>query len=105
MKHALTDILKPGAENAIRADELCIILGIDSRSLSREVQRARLDGIPVCCTNTSEHAGYFLGDKAAVQRCCRQLERRAKSALRTRQALKYSLVPDNQISFLENEQI
>lgn len=102
MKYTLAEVLKHGAENAIPSSELCVMLGVDLRTLNKLVQDARRQHIPVCSSMSGSKTGLFLGDAEEIERTCRQLEHRALTSLRTRKNLRMCLLPqDQQISFIQ----
>ncbi len=52
----ISNYLKVGEKNAIKADELCSLTGHDRRSVLKAIERERSQGTLICASK----AGYFL---------------------------------------------
>jgi len=72
------EVLRPGKENAISAQDLCTYLKFDNvRDLQREIARERKAGA-VILSATQEPGGYYLpGNDREVRQFIRTLENRA----------------------------
>lgn len=77
-----------GAGNAIDSKTLSATMGFKTvRELSRQIQRERLDGAPICAAVSGDRRGYYLTDKPAeLQQYISALDRRLREIRRTRDA-------------------
>ena len=84
----VTAYLPIGASNAISCKELAAILGYKTlRLLSRQIQRERLAGAPICAAVSGDSRGYYLTDEPAeLRRYISALDRRLREVRRTRDA-------------------
>lgn len=89
----VTAYLPIGASNAISGKELAAILGYKNlRLLSRQVQRERLVGAPICAAVSGDRRGYYLTDEPAeLQQYISALDRRLREIRRTRDACEHTL--------------
>ena len=80
--------LPVGASNAISGKELATVLGYKTlRLLSRQIQRERLAGAPICAAVSGDSRGYYLTDEPAeLRRYISALDRRLREVRRTRDA-------------------
>lgn len=80
--------LPVGASNAISGKELAAMLGYKTlRLLSRQIQRERLAGAPICAAVSGDSRGYYLTDEPAeLHRYIKSLDRRLREVRRTRDA-------------------
>ena len=73
---SVSTILSPGRENAIKRDELSALLGIDERSLRRQIQKERKAGALIM--SDCKH-GYFLpSSEDDVKRFIKSMSKRAR---------------------------
>ena len=71
--------LSMGAENAKTAKSLGSILGIESRSVSREIRRLRLMGIIILAESWGKIKGYYLPkDEEEIEIYYQKLNKRIK---------------------------
>lgn len=81
---AVSSLLRHGAENATTARELSQVLGWEVRAVTRQVERERRAGIPICANG----AGYFLpGNDVERDRYLACLAHREAEIRRTRAAV------------------
>lgn len=80
--------LPVGASNAISGKELAAMLGYKSlRLLSRQIQRERLAGAPICAAVSGDSRGYYLASSQdELSAYLRALDRRLREVRRTRNA-------------------
>lgn len=80
--------LPVGASNAISGKELAAMLGYKSlRLLSRQIQRERLAGAPICAAVSGDSRGYYLTDEPTeLRRYISALDRRLREVRCTRDA-------------------
>lgn len=92
-------ILCYGAENAQTAKELARVLGLsDERIVTKQIERERLRGIPICAGNN----GYYLPkDDAELEAYTKQFESRRKHIGKTAAALQYALAVMRGQEFVE----
>lgn len=84
---ALQAILPKEKENAMTATELAALTGVDPRQITREIQRIRRGGVPVCASS-GEMPGYWISeDPREVEQYCKTLDRRLKNIRATREAV------------------
>ena len=82
----IAEVLREGKENAIPAAELCGLLGVTRRDLSRLIEAERRAGAPIC-SSTARPAGYFIAGTRREMECFGMaLYRRAGEIMRTAQA-------------------
>lgn len=82
----ISEILQPGAENALTGREICKMLHITTRDLTHAIERERRAGAPICAS-TGHRPGYFLAaDRREMERYCSSLFRRAGEIHKTRRA-------------------
>lgn len=82
------EVLLQGAENAIEGATLAAALGFkDRRALSKQIERERRSGQPICASVAGNSRGYYLADNPdELQRYIRALDRRIREVRRTRDA-------------------
>ena len=85
---AVADVLPHGAGNAVDGQTLATAMGFKSvRELSRQIQRERLAGAPICAAVSGDSRGYYLTDEPAeLRRYISALDRRLREVRRTRDA-------------------
>lgn len=80
------EILKKGAENATTGKELCKILNLPIRELTRIIEKERRSGKPICAA-TGQHPGYYAAaNKEELEKYCKRLFKRAGELHKTRRA-------------------
>lgn len=83
----VTDYLRTGAENAIKARDLCEVLHISRRRLVKQIEARRRNGVPICASTDGAEAGYFIAaNKGEMRRYCNSLFHRAGELHKTRRA-------------------
>lgn len=83
----IKEILPTGAENAISSKDICRILNIKHRELTRAIEYERREGAPICAIVGGFVKGYYLAaNQEEMQRYCDSLKRRLKAIQRTRTA-------------------
>lgn len=84
----VANVLLFGAENAVEGSTLAAVLGFkDRRALSKQIERERRSGQPICASVAGSKRGYFLTDDPdELQRYIRALDRRIREVRRTRDA-------------------
>lgn len=84
----VTAYLPIGASNAISGKELATTLGFkDRRALSKQIERERRSGQPICAAVAGNSRGYYLASNPdELQRYIRALDRRLREVRRTRDA-------------------
>ena len=88
----LLDFLPVGRENAVTARELASLLDMTGRDISRQVERLRAEGVPVCASCDSARPGYYLSESPEdLERYISSLDRRLRAVRRTRAALAETL--------------
>lgn len=82
-----------GAGNAIDGKTLSATMGFKTvRELSRQIQRERLVGAPICAAVSGDRRGYYLTDEPAeLQQYISALDRRLREIRRTRDACEHTL--------------
>ena len=81
----VTAYLPIGASNAISGKELAAILGY--KTLSRQIQRERLSGAPICAAVSGDSRGYYLASSPdELSAYLKALDRRLREVRRTRDA-------------------
>lgn len=89
----VSDILPHGAANAIEGAALAAVLGFkDRRALSKQIERERRSGHPICAAVAGKSRGYYLAnDPDELQRYIKALDRRIREVRRTRDACNETL--------------
>ena len=84
----VADVLPVGAANAVDGQTLVTILGYRTlRELSREIQRERAAGHPICAAVAGDRRGYYLAATPdELQRYIKALDRRIRAVRKTRDA-------------------
>lgn len=100
----LQALLPKGRMNAVTAADLAALTGLDPRQATREIQRMRLRGVPVCASS-GENPGYWISnDSKEVAQYCKTLDRRLKNIRATREAVGNALAKmTGQLDFLNAE--
>lgn len=89
----VSDILPVGAANAISARTLAAALGLtDVRAVSKQVERERRRGTPICASVSGDSRGYFLASSPdELSAYLRALDHRLREVRRTRDACRDTL--------------
>lgn len=88
----VSDFLPHGAANAVDGRTLAAALGFKAlRELSKQVERERRAGQPICASVSGERRGYFMGDPNELWLYLRSLDRRLREVRRTRDACEDTL--------------
>lgn len=84
----VADVLLFGAENAVEGSTLAAVLGFkDRRALSKQIERERRSGQPICAAVAGNKRGYYLTDDPdELQRYIKALDRRIRAIRKTRDA-------------------
>lgn len=80
------EILRTGSENATDGGDLCRLLGLRRRDLSRIVEAERRAGVPICANTTGAPGYYLAASREEMEAYCRSLEGRAEELLKTLRA-------------------
>lgn len=81
------EILGTGKENAKTGREISILLGLDIRKVTQQIERERREGRPICAA-TGDNPGYYLpADPEELEDYCNRIKHRAIELFKTRQAL------------------
>lgn len=85
----VADVLPHGAGNAVDGQTLATAMGFKSvRELSREIQRERLAGAPICAAVSGDSKGYFLASSPTeLSAYLRSLDRRICEVRKTHEAI------------------
>lgn len=85
--------LPTGAENAVDGTTLAAVLGFKNRrELSKQIERERRNGKPICAAVSGENRGYYLAaDSDELSRYLNSLDRRIREVRRTREACSETL--------------
>lgn len=85
----ISSVLLYGEANAIPGKQLMAMLNLrDGRDITRQVERERHAGIPICATTNSDSPGYYLPySPAELERYIKSLDRRLKNVRETREAV------------------
>lgn len=89
----VVDVLPVGAGRAVRGQTLAALLGFgDVRQLSKQIERERRGGVPICAAVSGDSRGYYLASSPdELQRYIRALDRRLREVRRTRDACEDTL--------------
>lgn len=89
----VANVLLFGAENAVEGSTLAAVLGFkDRRALSKQIERERRSGQPICASVAGNSRGYYLADDPdEMQRYIRALDRRIREVRKTRDACDLTL--------------
>jgi len=83
----VAELLRYGQENAQTARELARYMGCEPREITRQIERERRQGVPICAA-VGENPGYYLpADSHELSEYCDRLKGRAIEIFKTRQAL------------------
>ncbi len=87
MKTVITKFIPFGRENAVSGRDLCIITGLDARTVKAEIANERLHGAVICSDLDGNSGGYFqpTAPEEAMQ-YVRTEQKRIESAKRALQA-------------------
>lgn len=83
----VASVLPTGSENAVDGATLAAALGFKNRrELSKQIERERRNGQPICAAVSGENRGYYLAaDSDELSRYLRSLDRRIREVRRTRE--------------------
>lgn len=88
----IVDYLSTGRENAHTAREIADWIGCTPRDISRAIERARLQGAPICATCNAERPGYYIANNAEeLADYLRRFKCRRRTIARTETALMTTL--------------
>lgn len=88
----IASLLLPGAENAVSLRELAALTGCDERTVRRDIQRERLEGVPILADCRQ---GYFLPENDAERAACvRSMRHRAQQIWAAADALAAAAIED-----------
>ena len=83
----VSEVLGKGVSNATPGRQLCSLLGITPRELTKAVENERRSGQPICASSDSSNPGYYLAEsREEMERYCRALWHRAGEIFKTRRA-------------------
>lgn len=87
-RQVVSAVLLTGVENAIEGAALAAALGFkDRRALSKQIERERRSGHPICAAVAGNSRGYYLADDPdELQRYIKALDRRIREVQKTRDA-------------------
>lgn len=81
------EILQRGSAGALTADEISRFMNMSIREVTRQIERERRTGNPICASVTTPH-GYYLADNAEeLLHYVRRLRHRERELRKTRRAL------------------
>lgn len=87
----LIDYIPSGAANAVTAEELSILTGLNRRQVTRCIEILRQMGEPICAS-CSTPMGYYMAENAGeLAQYVKALHSRALNILKTHRALKSKL--------------
>ena len=82
------EILPTGAGNAIPGKHLALSLEMEHRELTKQIERERQAGEPICAVVGGDDRGYFLAANASeLALYCKSLDRRLRNIQKTRRAV------------------
>lgn len=88
----IVDYLSTGRQSAHTAAEIAEWMGIRPRDVTRMVERARLQGTPICATCANDRPGYYLAATAdELQAYLHSFRRRRRNMVKTEDALATTL--------------
>ena len=88
----IVDYLSTGRQSAHTAAEIADWMGIRPRDVTRMVERARLQGTPICATCATDRPGYYLAATAdELQAYLHSFRRRRRNMVKTEDALATTL--------------
>jgi len=83
----ITDVLKPGIENAVSLEYLCSYYGTGERTIRAFLHYARTHGIPIL--SSTKYGGYYLPkNQQEAQEFIRSQSNRAKACFASLKAVK-----------------
>ena len=81
-------LLAEGEEHARTAKELAEMLNCSRRDITKQIEKERRAGYPICSSCRSDTPGYYIPiDEKDLSLYCDSLKRRAIEIFKTRQAL------------------
>jgi len=88
----IVDYLSTGRQSAHTAAEIADWMGIRPRDVTRQIERARLQGKPICATCATDRPGYYLAATAdELQAYLHSFRRRRRNMVKTEDALATTL--------------
>lgn len=95
------EILLEGQENAMSGRQICALLHLSARDVTKAVEVERRAGYPICASTDAKNPGYYLAqDKGEMERFCERLQHRAGEIHKTRRACLATLpdLPESEVS-------
>jgi hypothetical protein len=87
-----TDFIGVGRRYATTAERLSAVCGLSTREVTKQIEKARKAGVPVCASCAADGLGYFIADDPSdLALYLRSLDRRLSSMRLTRQRLQNTL--------------
>ena len=81
------ELLAEGRENARTGRELAQYFHCTCREITRQIEKERRAGHPICAATGSDPGYYLAADAEELEAYCKDLKNRAREVFRTRQAL------------------
>ena len=92
LSRQVADCLSVGREQAHTASELSEWLGVKDREITKAIERARLQGAPICANCNGDRPGYYLAANAdELHEYLQSFKRRRRNIVRTEAALMTTL--------------
>lgn len=89
------DYLSVGSANARTARELSQLINADTRTITQEIRRLRLQGHFICANSQKNCKGYFLAEsREELERHYRQMRGRALSIFQAMKPIRQHLKQD-----------
>ena len=64
----INELLLEGEQNATSGQDLCRLLRINPRALTKQINAERRAGYPICATCNGKNPGYYLADNQETMR-------------------------------------
>lgn len=94
----LLDYIPTGRENAVTRTELMALTGYPDRTVRKEIERLRTEGVPII--SLSDHPGYWMAERVEeIERYLRECDARTRTQSRTNAKLR-RLVADEKGEFV-----
>lgn len=86
------ELLPEGKTNAITGDQLARILDVELRDITKQIEREREAGYPICAAVSGSDRGYYLAETPGeLALYLKSLDRRLKKIKKTRTRLEAKL--------------
>jgi biotin operon repressor len=85
------ELLSKGSENARTSKELAAVLGCDRRQVTRQIERERNEGQPICANSNKDPGYYIAKDANELQKYCKRLRHRVGRIGKTKKSLQKTL--------------